>query len=368
MTVERAYWLAWSQVRGLGSVLLQRLQLHYGSLAEAWQAPLTSLAQVEGLGEKLLEAVAQGRSQLDPEALLADYGDRGFQFWTLADADYPRLLREIPSAPAVLYYRGRVQPEALQGAMALVGMVGTRNATEYGRRWTRRLSMALAKHGFGIVSGLAAGIDAEAHRACLEVGGYTLAVLGTGIDIVYPRSNAPLFEQIAERGLLLSDYPPGTRPEGKNFPPRNRIIAGLSRAVLVMEAQQRSGALITANFATEFNRDVFVLPGSLDQPYSLGCLEWSNRGAQMILGEGELIAALGEIPQLDAIAPAHPEPPPDLAPELAQLLASLTSEPLPFDLIVQNTGTRAGEVSGALLQLELMGLVRQLPGMRYQRC
>lgn len=368
MIDERAYWLAWSQIRGIGAVLLQRLQLHYESLAEAWRAPAASLVRVEGFGEKLLEQVEQGRSRCEPEQLLADYRDRGFQFWTLLDDDYPRLLREIPSAPAVLYYRGRVEPDELQGMTPLVGIVGTRNATDYGRRWTRRLSTALAKHGFGIVSGLAAGIDAAAHRACLDAGGRTLAVLGTGIDIIYPRSNSQLFAEIEAQGLLLSDYPPGTRPEGKNFPPRNRIIAGLCRAVLVMEAQQRSGALITANFATEFNRDVFVLPGSLDQPYSLGCLEWSNRGAQTILGESELIEALGEIPQLDAIAPAHPEPPADLAPELAKILAALAAEPLPFDLIVQNTGTSAGDVSGALLQLELIGLVRQLPGMRYQRC
>ncbi len=368
MVSERAYWLAWSQIRGVGAVLLQRLQAHYGSLAEAWRAPAPSLAQVDGFGQKLLAQIEQGRSQCEPDQLLADLTARGFQFWTLADEDYPRLLREIPSAPGVLYYRGQVEAAEMQGLRPLVGMVGTRNATEYGRRWTRRLSMALAKHGFGIVSGLAAGIDAEAHRACLEAGGRTLAVLGTGIDIIYPRSNAQLFAQIEATGLLLSDYPPGTRPEGKNFPPRNRIIAGLCRAVLVMEAQQRSGALITANFANEFNRDVYVLPGSLDQPYSLGCLEWSNRGAQTILGESALIEALGEIPQLDAIAPAHPEPPADLAPELAVILAALATEPLPFDLIVQNTNTSAGQVSGALLQLELMGLVRQLPGMRYQRC
>ncbi|NJL00806.1 MAG: DNA-protecting protein DprA [Spirulinaceae cyanobacterium SM2_1_0] len=368
MVEERAYWLAWSQIRGIGAVLLQRLQAHYKTLAAAWQASPASLAQIDGFGGKLLAAVTAERSRLEPEKLLADYCDRGFQFWTLADDDYPRLLREIPSPPGVLYYRGQVKPAELQGFAPLIGIVGTRNATEYGRRWTGRLSTALSKHGFGIISGLALGIDTEAHQACLEAGGRTLAVLGTGIDIIYPSRNAGLFERIEAEGLLLSDYPPGTRPDAKNFPPRNRIIAGLSRAVLVMEAQQRSGALITAHFANEFGRDIFALPGSLDQPYSWGCLELCTRGAQPILGESELIEALGEIPQLDAIAPAHPETPADLAPELAQILETLASESLPLDLIVQNTGTSAGQVSGALLQLELMGLVRQLPGLRYQRC
>jgi DNA processing protein len=370
---ERAYWLAWSKIAGIGPILLQRIQQHFGSLAVAWGANTATIREVEGIGAKLLEAIREGRSRLEPEALLEQHLANNLNFWTPADEDYPRLLLEIPSPPPVLYYRGQVNLQENQGLVPMVGIVGTRNATEYGRRWTRKISKALAHQGFTVVSGMALGIDTEAHRSCLEAGGRTIAVLGTGVDVVYPPSNEKLYEQIQQQGLVLSDYPPGTQPEGKNFPPRNRIIAGLCRAVLVMEAAQRSGALITARYANEFNRDVYALPNSLDRPQSLGCLELSNRGAQMILGEEQLLEMLGEIPQLDVqpqllldVQP-QPLPLPDLSPELTRVLGAIADEATPFDAIVQKCELSTGEVSSALLQLELLGLVTQLPGMRYQR-
>jgi DNA processing protein len=365
---EHAYWLVWSKIAGIGPILLQRLYQHFGTLSTAWTAPLPAIAEVDGIGGKLLEAIRNGRLQLEPAALLEEHLERNLTFWTPADPDYPRLLLEIPSPPPILYYRGQVNLQENQGAIPMVGIVGTRNATEYGRRWTRKISAALARHGFTVVSGMASGIDTEAHRHCLEAGGRTIAVLGTGIDIAYPPSNQKLYEQIQEQGLVLSDYAPGTPPEGKNFPPRNRIIAGLSRAVLVMEAAQRSGALITARYANEFNRDVYVLPNSLDRPQSLGCLELSNRGAQMILGEAQLLEMLGEIPQLDVVQPQL-APPPDLPPSLARVWDAIATaeELIPFDAIVSQSGLSASEVSSALLQLELLELVTQLPGMRYQQ-
>jgi DNA processing protein len=226
----------------------------------------------------------------------------------------------------------------------------------------------LSQHGFTIVSGLAAGIDAEAHRACLQAGGKTIAVLGTGVDVPYPRQNLKLYEQLCDRGLIVSDYPPGTPPNSQNFPPRNRIIAGLSRAVLVMEGAEKSGAMITARYANEFNRDVYVLPGSLDNPQALGCLALCNQGAQIILGTRSLLETLGEIPQLDqADAPAAKSPPPDLAPHLLQVWSAIAPEPTSFDRIAATCGQSSGQVSGALLQLELMGLVTTLPGLQYRR-
>ncbi|MBE9117811.1 DNA-protecting protein DprA [Lusitaniella coriacea LEGE 07157] len=366
MLEERAYWLAWSQVLGVGPILLQRLHQHFGTLATAWDAPLEKLREVEGIGNKVLDAVREARSRVDPETLFQQHCENNFNFWTPIDEEYPRLLLEIPSPPPILYYRGQVNLQENLGSIPAIGIVGTRNATEYGRRWTKKISAALAQHGFTVVSGMALGIDTEAHRSCLDAGGRTIAVLGTGIDTIYPHSNNKLYEQIQQQGLVLSEYPPGTQPEAKNFPPRNRIIAGLCRAILVMEAAKRSGALITSRYANEFNRDVYALPGSLNQPQSMGCLELANRGAQMILGEGSLLEMLGEIPQLDRLEQPS-KPLPVLSPELAKVLDAIAPEPVSFDAIVQNSGLSTGDVSGAILQLELLGLITSLPGMRYQR-
>ena len=367
---ERAFWVAWSQIPGIGPILLSRLQQHFGSLAAAWEANPAQLRQVEGFGSQTVEVVAVGRSRIHPKQLIQQHEQENPNFWTPDQVDYPRLLLETPSPPPVLYYRGEVQLQENQGIKPLVGIVGTRNASEYGKRWARKLSAALARNGFTVVSGLADGIDTEAHRACLESGGRTLAVLGTGVDVVYPPRNRDLYKQILNQGLVLSEYPAKTPPDRAHFPPRNRIIAGMSRAVLVMEAPTRSGALITARYANDFGRDVYVLPGSLDNPRSLGCLGLLSKGAQVILSEGHLLEMLGAMPQLDPVEspPLVEQLSPSLEPELKRVLEAINLESMAFDLIVQQTAMPAGSVSSALLQLELMGLVSQLPGMRYQRC
>ncbi|NET66708.1 MAG: DNA-protecting protein DprA [Moorea sp. SIO1G6] len=365
---ERAYWLAWSEVPGIGSVLLQRLHQQFGTLAEAWKASASELGAVEGFGVRLIERVVKMRGQTNPQQLLEQHLVKNPCFWTPADGEYPRLLQEIPSPPATLYYSGLVDLQENYGSKPIVGIVGTRNPTEYGKRWTRKISATLAKHGFTVVSGMAVGIDTQAHRGCLEAGGRTIAVLGTGLDVVYPLSNSYLYKQIQEQGLVISEYPASTKPARSNFPQRNRIIAGLSRAVLVMEAPNKSGALITARLANEFCRDVYALPGSLDNPNSIGCLGLLNRGAHVILSEGHLLEMLGAIPELDPhSAIEKPLPVPTLEPELAKVLDAIAFEPTSFDIIVQQAALEAGSVSSALLQLELMGLVSQAPGMRYRR-
>ena len=368
---ERAYWLAWSQITGIGPVSLRRLQQHFGTLATAWEASPAQLGQVEGFRHQTVELMAAQRSQIHPHQLLQQHERENPNFWTPADsADYPRLLLEISSPPPVLYYRGQVQPQENRGVTTLIGIVGTRNPSEYGRRWTRKISTALTRNGFTIVSGLADGIDTEAHQSCLEAGGRTLAVVGTGVDVVYPPRNQGLYKEILNQGLVVSEYPSGTPPDRTQFPPRNRIIAGLSRAVVVMEAPTRSGALITARFANDFCRDVYVLPGSLDNARSLGCLGLLSKGAQVIESENHLLEMLGAMPKLDPVEPSRTVEQlalPNLEPELKQVWEALDLD-LPFDLIVQKTGMSTGLVSSALLQLELMGLVSQLPGMRYQRC
>ena len=371
VTEERAYWLAWSRLPGIGPTLLKRIQQHFSCLESAWTATAVELAAIEGLGRKSLAAIVERRSQLVPQQLLEEQCQKYPYFWTPTDPEYPRLLWEIPSPPPVLYYRGQPNLAENQGKIPLIGIVGTRYPTEHGRRWTRKISTALARQGFVVVSGLAAGIDGEAHRSCLEAGGRTLAVLGNGIDLVYPANHRQLSGEIQQQGLILSEYAPGTPPDRGNFPARNRIITGLSRAVLVVEAPEKSGALITAHYATEFGRDVLVLPNSPDVPEARGCLKLIHQGAEIIVDLEKLLEMLGGIPRLDESQPppkqAQSSATPALAPDLAKVFQVITATPTPFDAIVREAGLSPGEVSALLLQLELLDLVSQLPGMQYQR-
>lgn len=363
---ERAFWFTWSQIPGLGPVLQKRLATHFGTLEAAWEASPQVLQQVEGIGSKLVEVITQYRLQLNPGDTLTSE----ISFLTPVDEAYPALLYEIADPPPVLYYQGNLDLLVACQSHPGIGVVGTRNPSDYGKRWTRRLTMALSRTGFLIISGLAAGIDRIAHQSCLDVDGQTIAVLGTGVDMVYPYRNRSLHQAIAHSGLLLSEHPPGTPPDRVNFPRRNRIIAGLSRAILVTEAPQKSGALITAKLANDYGRDVFALPGALDNPCCYGCLALLNQGAQMILGEQTLIDALGGIPIEDAPKKLPTLPPtPDLTPQLSQVFQAISEEAKSLDVIVEHSGNLpAGNVLSALVQLELMGLVSQLPGMRYQRC
>lgn len=373
MSEERAFWLAWSKVSGVGAVLQKRIQAHFGDLSAAWTATPEELAEVEGIGQQSAIAICTHRNQIHVDRLLQDHETQ--DFLTPADSHYPQLLCEIPDPPPILYYRGDLSLIRDLDRQSAVAIVGTRQPSDYGRRWTRKLSKALTQQRLIVISGLADGVDTEAHSSCLQAGGQTIAVLGTGVDVVYPYKNRRLYDQLLETGLALSEYPAGTQPDRAHFPRRNRIVAGLSRAVLVIEAPIKSGALITATLANEYGREVYALPGSLENPKSAGCLTLISKGAQIILGESELIEAIGAIPALDQTEePQAIQPPPlDLAPELSQVLQAIstiaqesTAASAPFDLIVQTAAMPTAVVSSSLLQLELIGLVAQVPGMRYQ--
>ena len=364
MEQERAYWLAWSQIKGIGAVSLKKIDCHFGSLKAAWNAPESAFWEIEGLNIKSRDALQQRVK--NPQELITQHLQNNPQFWTPADTAYPRLLVEIPSPPPLLYYLGQVELTENQGVKPAIGIVGTRHPTEYGKRWTKKITEALVAHGFSIVSGMAAGIDAVAHSTCLQANGRTIAVLGTGVDRVYPYSNRNLYEEIKARGLIVSEYPSQTKPDRGHFPARNRIIAGLCRAVLIIEAPERSGALITARFANDFGRDVYVLPGSLDNQQSLGCLALLNSGAHVILSIEHLLEMLGTMPCLDLIATSPSQPKPNLEPQLASVYSLIKSESIALDTIVEGTKLNASEVLSALSQLELMDLIVQIPGMRYQ--
>ena len=383
-------------------MILKRLWEQFGSLETAWYMPANELLKVDGIGLLSVEKIVATRAKLDPDKLLAEHEQKNQAFWTPADPDYPALLFAINDPPPVLYYRGQLR---LNNTPQLtVGMVGTRRPSAYGKRWTQRISRYLSERGIVIVSGLAAGIDTEAHTSCLQQQGLTVAVLGTGVDVAYPQRNQPLQAQIEATGLVVSEYPDGTGPDKAHFPRRNRIIAGLSRATLVTEAPARSGALITARLANDYCREVYALPCSLDNLQGSGCLEQINQGAQMILSEQMLFEAFAEMPDVAVLWPGAPvskqqttgqviaqankpnadvdathtrnskpitatstEPAPDLSPSLAQVLKAVGIEPMVLDQIVQDAQVETGQALAALVQLELLGLVTQLPGMQYQR-
>lgn len=407
MVQEQAFWFAWSQIPGVGSTLVYRLYQHFGTLQTAWEADVAAILEVDGIGLQTALAIAQARSGFKVEHRFDDHVQQNPNVWTPVDADYPRLLLELPDPPLMLYFRGNVEPEENQGIIPAIAIVGTRRPTDYGKRWTRRIARALTNAGFTVVSGLAEGVDAEAHHSVLAQGGRTIAVVGTGVNLIYPLSNRRLAKEIVEHGLIVSEYPAGTKPDRTHFPRRNRIIAGLCRSILVLEAPVQSGALITARLAIDYNRDVYALPGSLDNPTSEGCLRLIHDGAHMILSEDSLLEMLGTMPSLwnpESLEPrnsqesapiatsvhkensvsnrrrkqhtasASPLPPPraiampSLSPDLDQVFQAIALEPIALDLIVESSSMPTGTVLGLLSQLELMGLVTQLPGMLYQRC
>ncbi|MGK7912224.1 MAG: DNA-processing protein DprA [Synechococcus sp.] len=364
---ERPYWLAWPQIEGIGPNRLKQLFLHFGSLQAAWEATAGDFLQVERIGLTLADAIARERDALDVVAvsnrLIADVPD-GVNVITPADNGYPPMLWEIPDPPPMLYIKG--QRRTWSPAIAIVG---TRSPSKYGLRWTEAVATGLVSAGFAIVSGMALGVDAVAHQAAIDAGQPTLAVLGTGVDVVYPGKHHHLAAQIQEIGMLVSEYPCGTGPARANFPRRNRIVAALAQATLIMEAPSRSGALITARLANDYNRDVYALPGALDTPQARGCLELIDRGAIQILGVTELLDSLGSplsCHRSDRATAASNESPPNLSGIELEIWNAL-EESLPFDVLAVETGLDASTLSSTLLMMELGGTVEQLPGMRYCR-
>lgn len=277
---------------------------------------------------------------------------------TLADDAYPPLLREIIDPPLALHYRG--DPALL--AKESVAIVGSRRATPYGTNAAARLARDLAGTGLAIVSGLARGIDAAAHHAAIEAGGSTIAVLGTGIDVVYPRGNARLFRELEARGLIVSEFPPGTPPKKENFPIRNRVISGLARGTVIVEATSRSGSLITARMAAEQGRDVFAVPGSIFSATSEGTHRLIQYGAKLVHDANDV---LEELPGNLRVTQT-PETPPESP--LAEVLNILSrDEGVHVDSLATRLGRASGAVAESLLQLELGGWIRALPGARYVR-
>jgi DNA processing protein len=351
---------------GIGPRLYGALVEHFGSPRAAAEASGGELAEAPGIGRNSAAKVRRALDEADPEAELARARSAGVELIVAGEPAYPVALTYLVDAPPVLYVRGRLEPADAQ-AVAVVGM---RRCSLYGRDQAERLAGGLARTGFTIVSGLARGIDAAAHEGCLAAGGRTVAVLGNGLASVYPQEHRRLADAVAERGALVSEFPMETGPRAENFPRRNRIIAGLSLGVIVVEAGRRSGALITARLGAELGKEVFAVPNRVDAPGAAGAHALLKDGAKLVESAADVI---DEFAGLDLSAPAEADAPrqqtldlkANLSPDEARLVEVLDGEPTPLDVLSQRSGLEAHRASATLTLLELKGLVRALPGGRF---
>jgi DNA processing protein len=356
-------WFHLKSVPGIGNHLFKRLIDRFGSPEAVLKASPAELRDVEGLHPRLVEAMRSHGPPPGAAAEIETAWGHGFRLVTLKDSDYPPLLREIPDPPPFLYVRGD-----LGTCERCIAVVGSRNATAYGVATARQICAELAQLKFTVVSGMALGIDSAAHEGALSVRGKTIAVLGSGLNQVYPAENRKLCERIAENGAVISEFALDSGPDAHHFPIRNRIISGMSCGTVVVEATRNSGSLITARLAAEQNREVFAVPGSIQSFKSMGTHTLIKQGAKLVENAQDIVAELGQF--LAAPTPAQEssagvsriEERHGLTAEESRVFQSLGPYPLHIDELIRRLTIEAGKLSGILLQLELKGIVRQLPG------
>ena len=345
----------------IGPVRVRNLLSRFGSAQAVLAATQADLSQVDKVGFKAANNIFRWRELIDLDGELRRIDQFGANIVTTDDSDYPALLRQIYDPPLVLYVRGTLRPEDAYA----IAMVGTRQSTLYGRQTAERLARQLAASGVTVVSGGARGIDSASHEGALQSGGRTIAVLGTGLDIVYPAENVKLYQRIAEQGAVITQFPFGRKGDKQSFPIRNRIVAGMTQGTAVVEANRASGALITANFATEYGRTVYAVPGRVDSPRSAGCHDLIKDGAQLCESAEDVLT---EFAHLQAIEPEEPEiPMPTLSHPEQHVFHVLTHEEMQQDEIIRRSELPAAQVSVILLQLEMKKLVQQHPGRLFSR-
>lgn len=364
----------------LGPKRTRALLERFGSPAAVLAATAREVGTVPLIGEKLAARLTDAMRAVNVAAEWELIARHEVDLLTLGDPAYPESLAPFDDAPALLYLRGEILPEDRQA----VGIVGSRHCTVYGRRMAERLAAGLVRAGYTVISGLARGIDGAAHRAALDAGGRTIAVLAGGLSKIYPPEHAGLADEVAARGALVTETPMSVPPQPGMFPARNRIISALSRAVVIVEAGERSGALITATHAAEQGRDVFAMPGNVDSPASAGTLNLIRNGVRMIRGVDDLLedlrglttppplppkkrqATLFDAPDPPAAPPPPPGPPPSLTDTQRRIWDGL-SEPRHFDDLSRELGIPAGELVRLMLGLEMKKVVRKMPGNQFCR-
>jgi len=367
------YWMALKSIEGIGNALFEALVRRFGSPAAVFDADRRDLSAVAGSGAKIVDAVVSFRNMDGILRRLDALGRIGASVITLDNEEYPFLLRNIFDRPVLLYVRGQLRKEDVT-----VAIVGSRHASAYGRYATDKISRDLALRGVTVASGLARGIDSCAHRGALAARGRTLAVLGSGLDIVYPPENEKLLAEIIEQGAVLTEYPPQTQPLPHHFPARNRIISGLSYGVVVVEAGEKSGSLITARLAMEQGREVFAIPGPIDSASSRGAHHLIRQGAKLIENADDILEEI--LPQVQVVpatgaaadtqktipvasAETRSDGEKEALPEHEKnLLEMISRDKIHADELIAGSGLAAADVSSALIRLELKGYVVQHPG------
>ncbi|NTU67025.1 MAG: DNA-protecting protein DprA [Candidatus Moranbacteria bacterium] len=354
------YLHALNKINGLGPQKMRLLLGFFGSYERAWKADVSELSRVK-LGGSLAEKIGIERKKIDPENEWEKLLLENIILLSPDSPDYPDLLKKIHNPPHAIYMRGATNLNSFH----MISVVGSRNMTAYGLDAAARLSKELAESGFSVVSGLALGIDAAAHKAALQASGHTVAVLGSGVDDmnIFPRANFSLAKEIIRSGgAVMSDYPPGTPASNTTFPARNRIIAGLSLGTLVIEAAEKSGALITAKHALEFNREVFSVPGSIFSPYSIGTNKLIKRGAKIAMDVGDILEEF-EFKDIRKDAPAAQKNPENE--EEKRILDALSIVPLHIDNLGKLTRLETATLSSTLSMLEIKGWIKNVGGQNY---
>ncbi|WP_138504799.1 DNA-processing protein DprA [Spirosoma lacussanchae] len=365
MSTDAHSQVALTLVPGLGSILIRQLISYCGSAPEVFQSPLARLLKVPGIGDVTARAIRTSDALTTAERVLKRLETLGATPLFYTDKAYPARLKTLYDAPALLYWQGAGDLNAPR----TIGLVGTRQATDYGRRITTDIIDALAPYNVTVISGLAYGIDIAAHRASLTNGLPTIGVMASGLDVVYPSVHRRTAQEMLTQGGLLTESIPGTKPDAHLFPARNRIIAGLSDAIVVVEAAAKGGALITAEYANNYHRDVFAVPGQLNQTFSAGCNKLIRENkAQIYTSPADLIEALNWDQPVGQHPRGHTAPalPVDVTDEESQVLALLRqSADLHIDELSWQSQIPMGRLASLLLNLEFRGFVRSLPGKKY---
>lgn len=356
---EHLYWIALSMVPDVGPVTIRNLISRFKRPEDVFSSDMEELKAINGVGERRARSIKAFSGWDEIEKMLERLDSEGVRVILYTDKEYPSLLREIEDAPVILYMKGEIKEEDRFS----IAIVGSRNATLYGRTVAAKIAGELAESGFTVVSGLARGVDTIAHLSSLRAGGRTIAVMGSGIDLIYPPENKWLFDRIIDSGYVVTEFPPGTPPDKGNFPKRNRLISGLSLGVVVVEAAEGSGALITARAALEQNREVFAIPGNISSPNSKGTNELIKRGAKLVQRSDDIIEELA--PLLRGFIRPKEKGPVELTDEEREICNKLTSEPRHIDEIMRGSGFPMQKVLSILLGLELKGVVNQLDGKMF---